>query len=564
VNLQVFIILMINYYKITIKAISIFIITLFAVITIPLVTAQPNPSPQTSPPGGVPVVFDGKTLFVIHKNYAGLSIEKRASRISKRLQEYADKYGISLEALEITNADEEGIPITIITAEDILLLNLSDKDAEAAGKTRKELAENYVKIIQEAVSQYRKERSPSYLIRGAVISAIATLFLLLIFFILNNIFQQIYARLKGWGNTYIRPVTIGNVELIKANQLDNFVEFITQISQWVIILGILISYLVLVLSLFPWTQDWAYKFWQSFIKVIDTVALEFIAFLPNLLKIILLIIGTYFLLRLCRPFFHELSEGTLFIPGFYPEWAIPTYRLFSFFLIALTAVIIFPLLPVFDSPAFQGISVFLGVLFSLGSTSIVANVVSGTILIYTRAFRIGDRIKIGDTIGKVIETTMLVTRILTPTNVVISIPNSQIISSSIENFNFAAQELDTPLIVRTQVYLGYEVDWRQAYQALIQAALLTDGIAKSPTPFVLQSELNEVYVTYLLNVYIEFQYFEGKSETDVEKTRSQLHENIRDCCQQAGIIIFAPSYEADPDVYGPVATLPPDSEPELK
>lgn len=546
-----------NHY---IKAISIFIITLFAVITIPFVVAQQNPSPQTSSPGAVPVVFDGKNLFLINNKYGGLSLEQRASRISKRLQEYAENYGLALEDIEITNSDEEGIAITTITVESILLLSLSDKDAEAAGKNRKELAANYVQIIKKAVSEYRQERSLSHLIRGATISGIATLVLLLIFLILNNIFQQIYASLKAWGNTYIRPVTIGNIELIKANQLDNFVNFITQIIQWVIILGILIGYLVLVLSQFPWTKDWANKFWQSLIKVLNIGWDEFIAFLPNFLTIILVTIGTYFILRLCRPLVRELSTGTLFLPGFYSEWAVPTYRIFSFLLIALAAVIVFPLLPGFNSPAFQGISVFLGILFSLGSTSIVANVVSGTILIYTRSFRIGDRIKIGDTIGKVIETTMLVTRIITPTNVVISIPNSQIISSSIENFNFAAQELDTPLIVRTQVYLGYEVDWRQAYQALIQAALLTNGVAKSPTPFVLQKELNEVYVTYLLNVYIDSQYFAGKSETEVEKTRSQLHENIRDCCQQARIRIFAPSYEADPNIYGPAATISPDSE----
>ena len=183
----------------------------------------------------------------------------------------------------------------------------------------------------------------------------------------------------------------------------------------------------------------------------------------------------------------------------------------------------------------------------------IANLVSGGVLIYTRAFRTGDHIKIGDISGKVLETTLLVTRVLTPTNVVISIPNAQISTSSIENFSFGYRELNRPFILRIRVYLGYEVPWQSAYQALRDAALLTEGVAKSPEPFVLQGELNEVYVTYLLNAYIDAQYFMDKTLKELEQAHSQLHENIRECCGAAGIRIFAPSYEADPTNYGPVA-----------
>jgi small-conductance mechanosensitive channel len=137
--------------------------------------------------------------------------------------------------------------------------------------------------------------------------------------------------------------------------------------------------------------------------------------------------------------------------------------------------------------------------------------------------------------------------------VVISIPNSQISSSSIENFSFGYRELKQPFILRTPVYLGYEVPWREAYQALNQAALRTEGMLKSPPPFVLQGELNDVYVTYLLNVYIDVEYFKDKTLKEFEQARSQLNENIRDCCAEAGIRIFAPNYEADPTNYGPAA-----------
>jgi small-conductance mechanosensitive channel len=348
-------------------------------------------------------------------------------------------------------------------------------------------------------------------------------------------------------------VRFGNWELIRANQLDNLITWLVRLAQAAILLGLLAAYFHFVFKQFPWTQGLAQTFEGYLVETLQAGWQAFVGYLPSLLTIALVVVVTRFLLNLFKPFFQELSAGSFSLPGFYSEWADATHKLVSFLIIALAAVIIFPLLPGFQSPAFQGISVFLGLLISLGSTSVIANLVSGSILIYTRAFRIGDRIKIGDISGKVLETTLLVTRILTPTNVIVSIPNSQISTSSIENFSFSYRELNQPLILRTSVYLGYEVSWREAYQAMGQAALLTHGIAKSPEPFVLQGELNEVYVTYLLNAYIDVEYFKDKTLKELEEARSQLHENIRDCCTAAGIRIFAPNYEADPTNYGPAA-----------
>jgi len=547
---------LINFDKMK-KRLIIFItwllIALLVVTFIPLVKAQQEPSDKTSPNEGVPVVFDGNTVFFIKEKFGGISAERRATRTTQRIQEYAENYALSLENIEVLSADQEGIPLTTIVTGHIMLINVSDNDAKAVGKSRLELADEYVQKIKQVVSQYREERSLGYLIRGAIITGIISLILILFFLILNNLFGRIYTRLQNWRNTYISPVRLGNFELIRANQLDNVVSLITRLIQGIVILALLVIYVLFVLNQFPWTQGLASIFLKSLIKVLEIGLQNFITYLPNLLTIVLFITLTYSLLRLSNSFFNQLSQGIFSLPGFYPEWSLPTNRLITFLIVALASVGIFPLLPGFNSPAFQGISVFLGILFSLGSTSVIANIVSGTILIYTRAFRVGDRIKVGEIFGEVIETTLLVTRVLTPTHVVISIPNSQILSSSIENFNFAPKELNKPLILRTQVYLGYEVPWRQAYEALMEAALATNGVAKSPLPFVLQDELNEVYVTYFLNVYVDREYLMGKSGTDIEKARSQLHENIRDYCEKAGITIFAPSYEADPSNYGPVA-----------
>jgi small-conductance mechanosensitive channel len=533
------------------------ILTFLIVTAIPLVVAQQTPSPQPTPSASqsssATVVLEGETLFVLQTQQGGLSVQERSERISQRLRDFAENQALSLEELEVYAADKDGIPLTVINAGNISLMAISNTDAQIADKSRSELAQEYFQKIKEAVSRYRQERSLKYLLLATLWTVLATVALIVTIFIGNNIFARIYHQLKVWGETSIRPVRFGNWELIRANQLDNLIAWLARLAQAVIVLGLLVAYFPFVLKQFPWTRGLAKTFEGYLVEALQAGWQAFVNYLPSLLTIVLVVVVTVFLLSLSKPFFRELGQGTFVLPGFYPEWAEATQKLITFLIIALAAVIVFPLLPGFQSPAFQGISVFLGLLISLGSTSVIANLVSGSVLIYTRAFRVGDRIKIGDISGKVLETTLLVTRILTSTNEVVSIPNSQISTSSIVNFSFGYRELNHPFILRTPVYLGYEVPWREAYQALSQAALCTEGMLKSLPPFVLQGELNDVYVTYLLNVYIDVEYFKDKTLKEFEQARSQLHENIRDCCAAAGIRIFAPSYEADPTNYGPAA-----------
>jgi small-conductance mechanosensitive channel len=537
------------------KLIFAVIIPFFLALALSGVLAQtplPSPSPSPNPVKEAPVVLGDETLFVIQVPQGGLSPQQRAERLNLRLQEFADDQSLPLTELQIYTGDSEGIPLTTISAGNKLLLAISDRDASIVDQSRAKLAEEYFQKIKDAVKIYRQERSLEYFLWAMMWSVIATIILIISLSIAHNVFTRIYQRLKAWGETYIRPVRLGNWELIRANQLDNFMIWLVRLAEILIIISLLLAYFPFVFRQFPLTRGLAKTFEGYLIDTVTNAWQAFITYLPNLLTIILVIVVTYVLLRLAKPFFQELEAGNLSLPGFYPEWAKSTYRLVTFLIITLAAVIGFPSLPGFQSPAFQGISVFLGLLISLGSSAVIANLVSGSVLIYTRAFRLGDRVKIGDVYGKVLEQNLLVTRILTPKNVIISIPNAQMATSSIENYSFGYRELHKPYIIRTPVYLGYEVSWQQAYQALIKAAKGIPGMLTEPEPFVLQETLNEVFVTYQLSIYIDEEYFKDKSLKEFEQIRSQLHENIRDCCAEASIRIFAPSYEADPTNYGPV------------
>jgi small-conductance mechanosensitive channel len=244
----------------------------------------------------------------------------------------------------------------------------------------------------------------------------------------------------------------------------------------------------------------------------------------------------------------EIERGDISFPGFYREWAQPSYKLCLFLILALAVVVAFPYLPGSGSPAFQGVSLFLGLLLSLGSTAAVANIVGGVILIYTRAFEVGDRVQIGDAVGDIVEKTLLVTRLRTPKNVVITMPNSAVLTSNIINFSAALREPNTPpLILHTTITLGYDVPWRKVHQVLLEAAMATPHILQEPAPFILQTSLDDFYVSYELNAYTDRPLM-------MTGIYSQLHQNIQDKCNETDIEILSPHYSAIRD--GNQITIP--------
>ena len=273
----------------------------------------------------------------------------------------------------------------------------------------------------------------------------------------------------------------------------------------------------------------------------------FVNYLPNIGIVLVVGLITFYTIRFIRPIFNEIERGALPIPGFYPEWAGPTFNLFRVLMIALALIVVVPYLPGSNSPAFQGVSLFLGVLFSLGSTSAVANVVSGIILIYTRAFQVGDRVKIADALGDVVEKTLLVTRIRTPKNVLITIPNAAVLGGNVINFSASVRENQQPLVLHTTITLGYDVPWRKVYQVLMDAAEATEGILADPAPFVLQTSLDDFYVSYELNTYTN-------EPGQIPRIYSHLHENLQDKCNEADIEILSPHYSAVRD--GHHSTIP--------
>ena len=349
----------------------------------------------------------------------------------------------------------------------------------------------------------------------------------------------------AWQKTRLSSIRIQTVEVISRERLTQFAYGAFTIVRTGLLLGLLYGYITLLFSFFTFTETWASTLFRYVTDPLSEVLSSVVAFLPKLFFVVVVVFLTHFVIKVVRTVFLEVEKGTITFTGFHREWAIPTYKIVRFLIIAFAAVIIFPYLPGSDSDAFKGISVFLGILFSLGSAGAVSNIISGLVLTYMRPFRIGDRVKIGETMGDVVERTLLITRVNTTKNVDITIPNAQVLNSHILNFSTLAK--DRGLILHTTVTIGYNEPWRAVHQLLIDAASATEGIRPDPAPFVLQNSLDDFYVSYELNAYT--------SEADRMSTLySRLHQNIQDTFNEAGIEIMSPHYEAERD--GNKSTIP--------
>ncbi|CCI31417.1 mechanosensitive ion channel family protein [Microcystis sp. T1-4] len=516
-----------------------------------MIAAQNNPTKQGQETpletlGEVfPVMLDNQELFTIRQGIGSFSAQERAKSITDRIEKIADDDALSPEDLTIKIDPEDKNPSIILG--DTVIATITSRDAKLHAVSQEVLAERALAKMKAAIVRYRQERQPDNLFKDAVLTVSATLATVLIFWVIIFISSRVFPQIQRLITSLVPGVVFQNFEIISSQTIGIFSLRVLQFIRTLIILTILYFYLTFVLRLFPWTRKFGDGFLQYFFSALEVVSQEIAKYLPSIFIILIIVFITHYLLRAIKPFFTALARENLVIHGFYSDWAKPTYNLLSLLIIALAIVIAFPYLPGFNSPAFQGVSVFLGVLFSLGSTSAIANVVGGIILIYTRSFQLGDKISIGDVIGDVIEKGLLVTRIRTPANRIITIPNSSLLNTNVINFTVSQREFKQPLILQTTVTLGYDLPWRKVHATLKEAALATQFIVSEPAPFVLQTSLDDFYVSYQLNAYTDH-------PSKMVYIYSELHQNIQDKCNEVGIEIMSPHYKALRD--GNHSTIP--------
>jgi small-conductance mechanosensitive channel len=494
---------------------------------------------------GFPVVPFSDTLFFLYTRMGSFDAHERTEALNHRIQKLYNDPFYTPDSLSLTDS-ENGTDILYKREE--VILTVTNLDALWVNSTTQELASGYMKIMNDEILAHKEANSVRNWLRraGFVLLIIAGLTVLV--FLINKFFNKIVPLAYLHREWYNHGLTIGNVKLLTPDRFREAIARISNALRIVVILLMIYFSLPMLFSLFPETKALTDTLLGWILDPIRVIFRNILMYLPKLFTILVIFIVFRYAIRIIRFFVQEIEHGRIVLGGFHADWAQPTFGIVKFLLYAFMLVLIFPYLPGSHSAAFQGVSVFLGVLLSLGSSSAISNMIAGMIITYMRPFRIGDHIRIGEITGNVIEKTILVTRIRTIKNEEITVPNSTVLSSNTVNFSTNTRQEDAGLIIHTTVTMGYDVPWQQLEQVLIAAALRTDRVLKDPKPFVLQTSLDDFYASYQVNAYTR----EAAMQAEIY---SHLHQNIQDCCNEAGIEIMSPHYRAVRA--GSPSTIPP-------
>ncbi len=487
--------------------------------------------------------FYEDTLFFLYARLGSFGPDERAEAITNRIKKLAKKSFGGKDTLKLISNEQ----IIDISSGENIIMSISDDDGLWANTSKAVLAAKYKDIITKSVEHYRSDFTWQTILKEALLALVVLGALVAVIFGVNKLKRKAKLYIIKQKGRRVKGVKIRNYVLFDADREANFLFHVNNTIRWLLVITAIYISLPILFSIFPGTQGFADTLFGYFLSPVKKIFNSIWHFLPNLFTIIVIVIAFNYLLKGLKFLKNEVECGDLRIHGFYPDWANPTYQIIKILVLAFMLIVIFPYLPGSESPAFKGVSVFLGVLFTFGSAGSLSNIIAGLVLTYMRAFKIGDRVKIGDITGDIIEKTLLVTRIRTIKNEINSIPNSNVMNSHTTNYSSDAP--DKGLIIHTTVTIGYDVPWRQVHQLLIDAALATDLVVKEYSPFVLQTSLDDFYVSYQVNAYT-------KEPNKQAIIYSNLHQNIQDKFNEAGVEIMSPHYSSLRD--GNTTTVPPE------
>ena len=492
---------------------------------------------------GVPVVVEGDTLFYLYAKRGGHTPQQRAEMDAAAILELGKRFNLRPDSLYMESSDI----VTDLMYDNKVIASFIDQDGLWENCTRDRLAAYNRKVIVDKLKEMKDEHGLWQLGKRILYFVLVLVGQYFLFRLTIWLFKKLKVRIQRLKDTKLKPFSIQDYELLDTQKQVNLLIFLSNLLRYIIMFLQLLLTVPLLFSIFPQTKSLAYQLFSYIWIPVKSIFTSVVEYIPNLFTIFVICYAVKYLVRFVHYLANEVKSERLKIRGFYSDWAEPTFHIIRFLLYAFMIAMIYPYLPGSKSGVFQGISVFVGLIVSLGSSTVIGNIIAGLVITYMRPFKLGDRIQLNETTGNVIEKTPLVTRIRTPKNEVVTIPNSFIMSSHTVNYSTSAREYG--LIIHSEVSIGYDIPWRQTHQLLIEAALNTPGVIDDPRPFVLETSLSDWYPVYQVNAYIK----EADRLADIY---SDLHQNIQDKFNEAGIEIMSPHYVATRD--GSQSTIPKD------
>ncbi|CAB3638090.1 hypothetical protein LMG26685_01752 [Achromobacter mucicolens] len=480
-----------------------------------------------------PVVIDGQVLFTV-RGLSSFPAEKRAQTIGRRIEEAAGDAGFASAGLKVGTIETGSVILAGKTA----LMVVTDADAQLEQTTRENLAALHLARIRQAIDEYRLTRSTDYLIKAALHAAGATVLLaagIAVLLLLNRWLDKAVSRVL---KRRVHDVDIQSFEVVRSDTIWKALHGVILAIGIMTIVVSIYAYLQYVLALFPWTRSVSNDLLNLSTRAARRLGKSTAEIIPDVLILIIIYFLTRFTLSRVRKFFAAVEQKRVVFTQFEPDWAMPTYKLLRVLILAFAVVVAYPYIPGSQTAAFKGISIFIGLMLSLGSSTSISNLIAGYLMTYRRVFKVGDRVKVGDVVGEVVAVRLQVTHLRTNKNEEVTIPNSQILNSDVTNYSSLAGTKG--LILHTTVGIGYEVPWRQVEAMMLTAAGRTAGVLSDPSPFILLTKLGDFSVSYELNVYV-------RDTEMIGKRYAELHRHIIDVFNEYQVQIMTPAYEGDPD-----------------
>jgi small-conductance mechanosensitive channel len=480
-----------------------------------------------------PVIVDGVELFRVSGS-ASFPAEERARNVSARIVAVSRGSGIALSTVNMQ--PREGRVDILVGSR--LLVAVVTADASLEGIALSDAALVRAMRIREAIQRYRADRKPDRLAQAVLASmaAAATAALLLLFAMRG--FRYTFEALERRYRSRVHSLTIQHFEVVRAESIWRALNRVLATLRALCVVAIVYALCAFTLRQFPWTRGVAGHLMQFIGEPLQSMGAALLLYAPKLAFLVVLVIFIRYALKLLGLFFGAVGTGRVPLRGFDAEWAQPTYHIVRILVILLALVVAYPYLPGSGSAAFQGLSIFAGLMLSLGASSAMASVIAGYAVTYRRAFRVGDRISVGEFTGEVTEVRLMVTHLRTAKNEEVIVPNSLVLQNHVVNYSTLAKTQG--LILHTTVSIGYEIPWRQVEAMLLLAADRTSALLRNPPPFVLEKALGDFAVTYELNAFVD-------SAAAMPERYAALYRNILDVFNEYEVQIMTPAYEGDPE-----------------
>jgi len=487
--------------------------------------AEPRPAEAT-------LTVVNRDIAVFRSELLGNPPAVRAERAGERIGRLDDvELSNAVKALPSVLGDLHGFAILVGDRQLFTLLE-ADLDPED-NLTLAQAAEHARAQLEDALRVKREQRSWPVLLNGLTYTAAATALLIAALWLLARIRRGV----TGWLERRRAALAAGGGRVHWEEYLVGLSIRLLQLAWWALVLSLLYGWLAYVLAHFPLTQPLGNRLAHFVTSLLEWLGGGIIASLPGVATVVVVLFVTQAIAELVGQFFQRVQTGQTEVPFVHPETASATRRIATFIVWTLGFVVAYPFIPGSSSDAFKGLSVLLGVMISLGSSGLVTQMMSGLVVIYSRALHKGDFVAVQGIEGVVTELGSLATKIVTMRNEEVTIPNSVLVGNAIHNYSKLAGTQGS--LVSTKATIGYDAPWRQVQALLVLAAERTPGLRQEPKPFVYQRALNDFYVEYELFAHID-------RPLERVATLSTLHANIQDAFNEQGVQIMSPHFVVQP------------------